>query len=87
MERLCLQEKLSMGDDVILKNILNGLAEGMERNADSIAKEEQLIRDAIQPLGRIIPENEQECLNTVTASLLENVRQLRETAARLRKME
>jgi len=76
-----------MANDVTQKNILNGLAEGMEKNADSIAKEEQLIRDAIQPLGRIVPEKEQENLNTITASLLDNVRQLRETAARLRKME
>jgi len=76
-----------MVDDVTQKNILNGLAEGMEKNADNIAKEEQSIRDAIQPLGKIIPEKEQEFLNTVTSSLLENVRHLRETAARLRKME
>jgi hypothetical protein len=76
-----------MGDDEIQKNIINGLAEGMEKNADNIAKEQQLIRDAIQPLGRIVPENEQERLNTITASLLESIRQLRETAARLRKME
>jgi len=76
-----------MCDDMKQKNILNGLAEGMEKNADSIAKEEQLIRDAIQPLGRIVPEKEQENLNTITASLLESIKQLRETAARLRKME
>ena len=76
-----------MGDGMRQKNILNGLAEGMEKNADSIAKEEQRIRDAIQPLGRIVPEKEQENLNTVTASLVENVRQLRETATRLKKME
>ena len=76
-----------MGDDVTKKNIFNGIAEGMEKNADRIAKEEQLIRDSIQPLGRIVPEKEQENLNTITASLLDNVRQLRETAARLRKME
>jgi len=74
-----------MSDDTTEKAILNGLAEGMERNADSIAKEEQHIRDAIQPLGRIVPEKEQERLNTITASLLENIRHLRETAARLRK--
>jgi len=76
-----------MYDDVTTKNILKGLAEGMEKSADNIAKEEQIIRDAIQPLGRIVPEKEQEFLNTVTASLLENIRQLRETAARIRKME
>jgi len=76
-----------MCDDLTKKNILNGLAEGMEKNADSIAKEEQLIRDAIQPLRRIVPEEEQENLNTITASLLDNVRHLRETAARLRQME
>jgi len=76
-----------MVDDVTLKNILDGIAAGIEKEADSIAKEEQSIRDAFQPLGRIIPKKEQECLNTVTASLLENVRQLRETAAQLRKME
>jgi TRAP-type C4-dicarboxylate transport system substrate-binding protein len=75
-----------MGDDATKKNILNGLAEGMEKNADSIAKEEQLIRDTIQPHGRIVPEKEQENLNTVTAPLLENVRQQREIAAQLRKM-
>jgi len=75
-----------MSDDMTQKNIFNGLAEGMEKNADNIAKEEQLIRDAIQPLGRIIPEKEQENLNTITASLLESIRHLRETAARLRKM-
>jgi len=76
-----------MDDDATKKNILNGLAEGMEKNADNIAKEEQLIRDAIQPLRRIVPEEEQENLNTITASLLKNISQLRETAARLRKME
>ena len=76
-----------MDDDIKNINILNGLAEGMEKSADSIAKEEQLIRDAIQPLGRIIPENEQEYLNTITSSLLESIKQLREIAARLRKME
>lgn len=80
-------EKLSMGDDVINKNILNGLIQGIEKDADNIAKDEQLIRDAIQPLGRIVPEKEQEYLNTITASLLENIRQLREKAALLRKME
>jgi hypothetical protein len=77
----------NMSDDMKQKNILNGLAEGMEKNADSIAKEEQRIRDSIQPLRKIIPEEEQENLNTITASLLENVRQLREIAAQLRKME
>jgi len=76
-----------MDDDVTQKYILNGLAEGMEKNADTIAKEEQLIRDTIQPLRRIVPEKEQEKLNTTTASLLENVRQQREIASRLRKME
>jgi len=76
-----------MVDDVTQKNILDCIAAGIEKEADSIAKEEQSIRDAIQPLGRIIPEKEQECLNTVTASLLESVRQLRETAAQLRKIE
>jgi hypothetical protein len=76
-----------MGDDEIQKNIINGIAEGMEKNADNIAKEEQLFRDAIQPLGRIVPENEQEHLNTITASLLESIRQLRDSAARLRRME
>ena len=76
-----------MCDDLTKKNILHGLAEGMERNADSIAKEQQLIRDAIQPLRKIVPEKEQENLNTITASLLESIRQLRETAAQLRRME
>jgi hypothetical protein len=76
-----------MDADATQKNILNGLAEGMEKNADSIAKEEQLIRDSIQPLGRIVPEEEQGNLNTVTASLVKNVSQLREIAAQLRKME
>ena len=76
-----------MGDDETQKNILNGLAEGMEKNADNIAKEEQRIRDAIQPLRRIVPEEEQENLNTITASLVGNVSCLREIAARLRKME
>ena len=76
-----------MDDDATNKAILNGLAEGMEKNADNIAKEEQLIRNSIQPLGRIVPEKEQEWLNTITASLLENVKHLRETAARLRKVE
>jgi len=76
-----------MVDDVTQKNILNGIAEGMEKNADNIAKEEQSIRDSIQPLGRIIPEEEQECLNTSTASLIEDVKHKRETAAQLREME
>jgi len=76
-----------MCDDMNNRYILNGIAEGMEKNADSIAKEEQLIRDAIQPLGRIIPEYEQENLNTITSSLIESIKQLREIAARLRKME
>jgi len=76
-----------MDDDERQKNILNGLAEGMEKNADSIAKEEQRIRDAIQPLRRIVPEEEQESLNTITASLVENVSRLREIAAQLRKID
>ena len=76
-----------MGDDVIQKNILIGLAEGMEKSADSIAKEEQIIRDKIQPLGRIVPEIEQENLNTITASLLESVKQLREISDRIRKID
>ena len=76
-----------MGDDVTKKNIFNGIAEGMEKNADRIAKEEQLIRDSIQPLGRIVPEKEQENLNTITASSLKDVKHLRETASRLRKTE
>jgi len=74
-----------MDDDIEKKHILNGLAEGMERNADNIAKEEQLIRDSIQPLGRIVPEKEQEFINTITASLIENIKQLREIAAIIRK--
>ena len=74
-------------DNERIKNILNGLAEGMEKNADNIAKEEQLIRDSIQPLGRIVPEKEQENLNTITKSLLDNIKYLREIAARLRKIE
>jgi len=74
-----------MDEEETQKAILNGLADSMESNADSIAKEEQHIRDAVQPLGRIVPEKEQEWLNTITASLLENVRQLREIATRLRK--
>jgi hypothetical protein len=72
---------------MIQNNILNGIAEGMEKSADNIAKEEQLIRDSIQPLGRILSEKEQENLNTITASLLENIKHLRETATRIRKME
>ena len=76
-----------MSDDVTRKNIFNGLAEGFEKTADTIAREEQRLRDAFQPLGRHVPEKEQECLNTITASLLENIRWLRETAARLRKLE
>jgi len=76
-----------MDDDETKMNILKGLAEGMERNADRIAKEEQLIRDAFQPLGRIMPEKEQEYLITITASLLENIKHIREIAARFRKME
>ena len=76
-----------MGDDVNVISIFNGIAEGMEKNADRIAKEEQLIRDAIQPLGKILPENEQEFINTITASLILNIEQLRNIAARLRKME
>ena len=77
-----------MADDIIIeKSILNGLAKGMEKEADNIAKEEQLISDSIQPLGRIVPEQEQENLNTVTSSLLEDIKQKRETAAQLRNME
>jgi predicted transcriptional regulator len=76
-----------MSDDATQKNILHGLAESMEKSADNIAKEEQRIRDSIQPLGRIVLEKEQEHLNTVTASLVGNVSHLREIAARLRKME
>jgi hypothetical protein len=76
-----------MSDDATHKNILNGLAEGMEKSADNIAKEEQRIRDAIQPHGRIVPEEEQENLNTITASSVKNVSHQREIAAQLRKME
>jgi len=76
-----------MNDDNTQKGILNGLAKCMEKEADNIAKNEQHIRDAIQPLGRIVPEKEQESLNTITASLIQNVKHLRETADRLRKAE
>jgi hypothetical protein len=69
------------------KAIKVSLAESLEKESDSIAKAEQHIRDAIQPLGRIVSEKEQEGLNTVTASLVENVRHLRETASQLRKGE
>ena len=54
---------------------------------DNITKEEHLIRDAIQPIGRIVPEKEQESINFITASLLESNKQLKETAAIIRKME
>jgi len=76
-----------MNDNLKNKNILNGFSESIEKYADNIAKEEQLIRDAFQPLGRIVPEKEQECLNTITTSLLENIILLRETAARLKIIE
>jgi len=73
-----------MDYDKAQKAILNGIAEGMEKEADSIEKDEQKIRDAYQPEGRVLSEKEQERLSDVTASLRESVSHLRKTAAQLR---
>jgi hypothetical protein len=79
------EEKLIMDDDVTRKAILNGLADAMEKEADSITAEQQKIRDTVQPLGRILSEEEQERLNSLSRSAYEYMDQLRETAAMLRK--
>jgi hypothetical protein len=73
-----------MDDDVTRKAILYGLAGAMEKEADSIADEQQKIRDTVQPLGRILSEEEQERLNSLSRSAYEYMIQLRETAALLR---
>jgi hypothetical protein len=75
-----------MDDDIETTeaNIKNGIAGAMEKDADKIAREEQLIRDHYQPLGRHIPDEEQESLNSIGASLREDVKHDRDTAARLR---
>ena len=64
-------------------NIKKGLAEAYEKDADRIACDDQRIRDSIQPLGRIVSENEQENLNSIGVSSREAVKHLRETAAQL----
>ena len=74
-----------MSDDMTKANILNGIAEGMEKEADRDAREEQSIRNKMQPLGRIVPEEEQERLNTITASMPKNISHDREIAAQLRR--
>lgn len=81
------REKISMFNEETQKNINNGLAKGMEKTADSIAKDDQLIRDENQPLGRFVPEEEQEYLNNITISNRKDINDLREKAAQLRKME
>ena len=76
-----------MDDDIETTeaNIKKGLAEGMEKDADRIERDDQLIRDYNQPLGRIVSEEEQENLNSIGASLREDVKHLRDTAAQLKK--
>jgi hypothetical protein len=65
-------------------NIINGIAECMEKEADEIAENEQRVRDALQPHGKVVPEKEQESLNTITTSSRLSVQHLREIAAQLR---
>jgi hypothetical protein len=65
-------------------NIKEGLAEAMEKDADRIAHDEQLARDYCQPLGRFVPEEEQESLNSIGASQREEVKHLRDTASQLK---
>jgi hypothetical protein len=76
-----------MDDDIKITeaNIKKGLAEGMEKDADRITRDDQLIRDYNQPFRRIVSEEEQENLNSIGASLREGVKHLRDTAAQLRK--
>jgi hypothetical protein len=75
-----------MNDDIETTedNIKKGIAEAMEKDADRIAHEDQHIRDSCQPLGRIVSEEEQENLNSIGASVREDVKHLRDTAARLK---
>jgi hypothetical protein len=73
-----------MADDATVQAICDGLADAMEREADRITDEQQRIRDACQPLGRIISEQEQENLNTLSVSALEYVKHLRESASLFR---
>ena len=75
-----------MGDDfeTTETNIKRGLAAAYEKDADRIACDDQRIRDYIQPLGRIVSENEQENLNSIGASSREEVKHLSETAAQLK---
>jgi hypothetical protein len=74
-----------MDDDIETTdaNIKKGLAGAMEKDADRITRDDQHIRDSIQPLGRILSEEEQENLNSMGSSLREDVKHLRDTAARL----
>jgi ATP-dependent Zn protease len=74
-----------MDEDVTQKAISDGLAEAMEKEADRITDEQQKIRDEIQPLGRIVSEEGQEMLNSLSVSAYEHIRHLRETAALFRK--
>jgi hypothetical protein len=75
-----------MDDDIetTLDNIKKGLAEAYEKDADRIARDEQHIRDSRQPLGRIVSEEEQENLNSIGASLREDVKLHRDIASQLR---
>jgi hypothetical protein len=61
------------------KNIIIGIAEGMEKEAKEIEEKEQLIRKAFPSAG-------EEVLNSITAPLHATVEYLKKTAAQLRKM-
>lgn len=75
----------AMDNDIVEQAINDGLAKGMEEYADSIAHDEQLTRDANEPNGRIVSEEEQEKSASFTAPLRENVKDLRDKASRLKK--
>jgi len=79
------KENITMNNDETEKAILNGIANGMDQEANNIEKDEQKIRDSLQPSGRILSEKEQERLATTTATLRESVRYLREKASWLKK--
>jgi len=74
-----------MCEDEAQKAILNGIANGMEQEADSIANDEQKIRDTFEIIGEIPSEKKQEWLATTTAILRESIDYLRGKASWLRK--
>jgi hypothetical protein len=66
-------------------NIINGIAAGMEKEADEIASNKKQVLEVLQPQGKILSEAEQATVNSIIATLEATEKHLRKTAAQLRK--